>query len=358
MHKTIAIFNHRGGVSKTTTTFNLGWMLAEKGYRVVMIDTDPQCNLSGLVLDYDSSIEFDTYYEQNPNGNIKAALEPAFESQPTPIKAVDCVEVSGRPGLFLVPGHVNLSQYEVTLGIAQELSGTLQALKNLPGAFHFFVSKVAQAQQADYVLIDMSPSLGSINQNFLMSSDFFLVPTAPDYFSVMAIDSLATILPRWIEWAKKAAELDTLKHANYPFPKPTLKFLGTVIQRYRPRKGRAAVGFQKWIDQINSRVANRLVPELAKYGVMPSLAQCEAAGISPDGGFCLAEIADFNSLITASQNNQTPVFALTEEMLGHVGTILQQDLGKREEFHRTFEALADRIVALTQHAESATALQS
>ena len=50
MHKTIALFNHKGGVSKTTTTFNLGWMLAEKGAKVVMIDTDPQCNLTGLVL--------------------------------------------------------------------------------------------------------------------------------------------------------------------------------------------------------------------------------------------------------------------------------------------------------------------
>jgi cellulose biosynthesis protein BcsQ len=108
--------------------------------------------------------------------------------------------------LSLVPGHVNLGEYEVTLGIAQELSGSLQALKNLPGAFHYFVEKVAAANKADYVLIDMSPSLGAMNQNFLMSSDYFLVPTAPDYFSVMAIDSLTSILPKWIEWAKKAAE--------------------------------------------------------------------------------------------------------------------------------------------------------
>ena len=110
MHKTIALFNHKGGVSKTTTTFNLGWMLAEKGHRVVMIDTDPQCNLSGLVLDYDSSKEFDSFYVAHPNANIKAALAPAFESQPKPIETCECVEVPGRPGLFLVPGHVNLSE--------------------------------------------------------------------------------------------------------------------------------------------------------------------------------------------------------------------------------------------------------
>ncbi len=61
---------------------------------------------------------------------------------------VDCVQVEGRDGLLLLPGHVNLSEYEVTLGIAQELAGSIQALKNLPGAFHFLLTKIAQANRA------------------------------------------------------------------------------------------------------------------------------------------------------------------------------------------------------------------
>lgn len=350
MHKTIALFNHKGGVSKTTTTFNLGWMLATKGARVVMIDTDPQCNLTGLVLDFDSTSDFDQFYSNNPNANIRAALAPAFESQPKLIEAVECVGVKGCEGLLLVPGHVNLSEYEVTLGIAQELSGSIQALKNLPGAFHYFVHKIAAANKADYVLIDMSPSLGAMNQNFLMTSDCFLVPTAPDYFSVMAIESLASLLPKWIEWAKKASELETLKTATYPFPKPKLKFLGTVIQRYRPRKGRAVSGFQTWIDQINARVRDNLAPALAQHGATFLPATYKSAGVDPSVGYCLAEIPDFNSLITASQNHQTPVFALTEAMLGHVGTVLAQDLAKRDEFKKTFGELSDRLVALAAHA--------
>ena len=213
MHKIIALFNHKGGVSKTTTTFNLGWMLAEKGKRVVLIDTDPQCNLTGLVL----GATLDEFYTNNPNQNIHAALAPAFLSQPREIAAVDCVNVAGRPGLSLLPGHVNLSEYEVTLGIAQELAGSLPALKNLPGAFNYLVNKMAEANDADYVLVDMSPSLGSLNQNVLASSDGFLVPTSPDYFSLMAIDSLSTVLPRWAEWAKRAHASETLRTASYPF---------------------------------------------------------------------------------------------------------------------------------------------
>lgn len=50
MVQKIALFNHKGGVSKTTTTFNLGWMLASKEKRVILVDTDPQCNLTGMAL--------------------------------------------------------------------------------------------------------------------------------------------------------------------------------------------------------------------------------------------------------------------------------------------------------------------
>ena len=62
MAKQIALFNHKGGVSKTTSTFNLGWMLAKKGKRVIIVDCDPQCNLTGMVLGFKKSDEFDAIY--------------------------------------------------------------------------------------------------------------------------------------------------------------------------------------------------------------------------------------------------------------------------------------------------------
>ncbi|NEO61209.1 MAG: ParA family protein, partial [Moorea sp. SIO4G2] len=79
VHK-IALFNHKGGVSKTTTTFNLGWMLASKGKRVILVDTDPQCNLTGMVLGFSTKKELEEAYKTNQH--IKAGLAPAFESQP------------------------------------------------------------------------------------------------------------------------------------------------------------------------------------------------------------------------------------------------------------------------------------
>jgi cellulose biosynthesis protein BcsQ len=346
MHKTIALFNHKGGVSKTTTTFNLGWMLAEKGKRVVLVDTDPQCNLTGLIL----GETLDDFYTNNPNRNIHAALAPAFLSQPREITAVECVKVAGREGLLLLPGHVNLSEYEVTLGIAQELASSIQTLKNLPGAFNYLVTKIAEATNADFVLIDMSPSLGSLNQNVLSSSDGFLVPTSPDYFSLMAIDSLSAVLPRWAEWARRAYASETLRTAAYPFREPRLKFLGTVVQKYRPRLGGATVGFQSWIDRINGAVTDRLFPQLQASQLTLPLEVYRDVGNSPANSYCLAQIPDFNTLAATSQSHRTPVFALTDGMFGHVGTVLEQDRTKRDQFRVLFSELADRVMALAVHA--------
>lgn len=205
-------------------------MLASKGKRVILVDTDPQCNLTGMALGEETEDDEARIQEiYNTTSNIKTGLAPAFEPQPKAIEPVDCISIRGRDDLFLLPGHVGFAEYEVTLSIAQELSGSIQTLKNLPGSITDLLEKTATKFNADYILIDMSPSLGSINQNLLMTSDFFLVPTSADFFSVMAIDSLAKVLPRWYAWAKSASSLQILKEANYPFPDVTLRFLGTIV---------------------------------------------------------------------------------------------------------------------------------
>jgi cellulose biosynthesis protein BcsQ len=347
VHK-IALFNHKGGVSKTTTTFNLGWMLATKGKKVIIVDADPQCNLTGMVLGFSTKEELEGLYKKEQN--IKSGLAPVFESRPKPIEAVDCLPVEKCDGLFLLPGHVGFAEYEVTLGIAHELSGSIQALKNLPGSISDLLQKTADKFEADYILIDMSPSLSSINQNLLMTSDFFILPTIPDFFSVMAIDSLATILPKWYAWAQKASEMRILKEAAYPFPKVTPRLLGTIVQNYRIRNGEPAAAFQKWIDAIEEAVSARLVPSLRANSMLLAKEMYESQDIGSD--FCLAKISDFNSLIGKSQEHQTPVFALTPEQIEQVGIVLTGTLEAQKPFIEAFSKLADRIIGLTCHAVS------
>ncbi|QIZ70752.1 ParA family protein [Oxynema aestuarii] len=345
VHK-IALFNHKGGVSKTTTVFNLGWMLASKGKTVILVDTDPQCNLTGIALgegteEDESRIQniYDTKF------NIKTGLAPAFESQPRMIEAVDCIQVEGQKNLFLLPGSVGLAEYEVTLGIAQELSGSIQALKNLPGSITDLLDKTAKQLNADYILIDMSPSLGSLNQNLLMTSHFFIVPTTADFFSLMAIDSLTNILPRWYKWAKTASSMTILREATYPFPDVRLKFLGTIIQNFRIIRGKETAAFEIWIQKIEQDVSQKLVPVLEKNNMMLPDVGYSNQGI--DETFCLTKIQNFNSLIALSQEHRTPIYALTPEQLGQTGKVLQQNQNKQKDFEKTFSNLADKVINLT-----------
>jgi cellulose biosynthesis protein BcsQ len=354
MVQKIALFNHKGGVSKTTTTFNLGWMLAEKGKRVILVDTDPQCNLTGMALGEqteDDEARIEAIY--NTPSNIKTGLAPAFESQPKAIEAVDCIPIEGRDGLFLLPGHVGFAEYEVTLGIAQELSGSIQALKNLPGSIADLLEKTANKFNADYILIDMSPSLGAINQNLLMISDFFIVPTTADFFSVMAIDSLAKVLPRWYTWAKAASSLQILKDATYPFPQVTLRFLGIIVQNFRIIRGKETAAFEKWIQKIEQDVSSKLVPIMRQNNMM--LPEQVYAEQGVDRSFCLTKISNFNSLIALSQEHRTPIYDLTPQQLKQTGVVLKKNQAKQAEFQKTFADLADKIIGLTSAAYAVSA---
>jgi cellulose biosynthesis protein BcsQ len=343
--KVIALFNNKGGVSKTTTCFNLGWMLAERGKRVVMVDADPQCNLTGMVLDLSEVNGLDAYYAQHPSGNVKEALDPAFQSRPRPLEPVECVQVDGRDGLYLAPGHVALAEDEVSLGIAQQLSESVQALKNLPGSFHHLFEITAARYEADFVLVDLSPGLGAINQNLVATADFFLVPTSPDIFSVMALDSLARVLPRWVKWAQRAAKLNALSGADYPFPNPTLKFLGVIVQRYRLRSGAPTQGFDKYFRSLQDAIEKKLRPAFDNAGILLPNELYAEAGLHDNQW--LAAIPDFNTLIANSQTARKPVFALTKEDVGRVGTVWDNTAENIEGFRTTFDDLARRIEILT-----------
>ncbi len=338
MVKRIALFNNKGGMGKTTTALNLGWMLASKGKRVILVDADPQTSLTSMILGYsgfdDEVKELTQFYEESVNQNLKSGLEPAFESRPSPLKAVDCYAVPAQKGLFLLPGHIGLSEYEGTLGIAQELSGYIHAFQNLLGAVSNLLEKTARNYAADYILIDMNSSISSFNQNILMTSDYFVIPTNLDSISGMAIDSLSNTLSRWHLWSQRVNSLPLLKEAVYPFPEITPNFLGMVIQNYLPKGGMPARNFQTRIDMINERVNSRLVPELKKSGMMlpqDKYSQCRIQD------YCLTKIPDFSSLIFKSQETQTPIFTLTEK----------QFASSRDDLEEIYSDFANKVICMT-----------
>lgn len=346
MAKRIALFNHKAGVSKTTTTFHLGWKLAQMGHRVILVDADPQSSLTELVLRYGPS-ELETFYRREPDRNFKSGLAPAFEFRPSIIEPIECL-VTSQKGLYLLPGHVALTEYESTLGIAQSLTDSAHSLQNLPGSISRLLEKTAKHLDADYVLIDMNPTLSAFNQNLLMTSDYFIVPTSPDFLSALAIESLAKVISGWRNWSKKAQASPVLRNAIYPFPHATPKFLGTLIHDCCQADGRITTDNNEVIDALNASVMNRLVPALRDRDMTLPDEEYRLAGLDQ---YCLAMIPDSDWLIEVSRKRRIPVFNLTVDQTGRTGTT-RTTQESQHRFHQLFEDAANKIVALTGNAGS------
>ena len=336
MSTKILLFNHKGGVSKTTSTFNIGWKLAEKGKKVLLIDADPQCNLTAFFLNE----KFDQYYEDESSrmNNIMDGVYPAFSGSPSPIQAIDCPQHPKNQNLYLVPGHMNLSELEAQLTFALSASMTLTGLQNLPGSFNDLIDKISDKYSIDYVLMDVNPGLGPINQVLFLISDGFIIPTNPDLFCIMALNSLAKILPSWTRW--KIQNVNSFNNAAYPLPSTISRFIGIIIQRFNIRNGVAANPYKDLIREIKHTTTDVFVPAIERENMMFELNKYTFED------YCLSEIKDFASLGQKSQQYHVPVFALSDEQIEQTGVILEQLKENRDNFDRQFSDIANFIESL------------
>ena len=351
--KQIAVFNHKGGVAKTTMTFHLSWMLASLGKSTMMVDCDPQCNLTGLFLgDLDvNDYPFNSSDPRHPK-NIRDAVRPAFESRPYMIEAAQLFQSKIQSDLYLLPGHVGLSEYESQLAVAHELSNTLSALQNIPGALHHVIRETGNSHSVEFAIVDMSPSLGAINQNILMTSDAFIVPMAPDLFSSMALRSLSSVLPKWAEWRKRAANNTILKSADYPFPDTTPKYLGSTVQNFRKRsrnkqEAKPTEAFQRWFDELAETKSKDLIVALRNSNMLlPD--NCYNNASAPLNQF-LIEVSSLDGLIATAQDLSIPVFVIDLKTDTEFrGTVAENYEVKINDVQVRFDSFAKKIIALTE----------
>ena len=160
MAKTISVINQKGGVGKTTITFNLAKGLAEKGNKVLVIDNDPQGNLTGAFL--------------NDPTQLKANVLDFYSSERTEITPEKI-----NDSLFLIGANIHLSKIsDGEFEIIFRLKEGLETIK----------------QDFDYVLIDCLPAFGYLNMAALNAADFVLIPTKPAPFALAGLkDLLGTI---------------------------------------------------------------------------------------------------------------------------------------------------------------------
>ena len=166
MTKVISNLNYKGGVGKSTTTYNLGVALWILGKKVLLIDTDAQCNLSGLI-GFNQTEGDATFYEWMTQ-----------DEQPMPV-------YEQYPGLYYVPASGELS------GIESFLMNKRSREKVLAKKLAPYLQKQADGSDTfDYVLIDCAPKDGIVNDNAMSASDYILIPTECSGFSLQGMQNL------------------------------------------------------------------------------------------------------------------------------------------------------------------------
>lgn len=225
--RVLAIANQKGGVGKTTTAVNLGAGLAELGYRVLVVDLDPQGNATtGLGINaqsFDKSV-YDVIMRDSP-------LE-------------DCVEPTVLRNLFVCPSTIDLAGAEIELVAA--FSRELKLRRAIE----------AGAEDFDYVLIDCPPSLGLLTVNGLAAATEVLVPIQCEYYALEGLGQLVRNVQ--------------LVRSNL---NPGLEIGAIVLTMYDARTKLAEQVATEVREHFGAKVCRNMVPRSVRLSEAPSFGQ-------------------------------------------------------------------------------------
>lgn len=227
--KTIAIANQKGGVGKTTTAVNLSVALAADGFRVLLIDSDPQGNATGSLGIDKNELEVSLYEVLLGDSTLKEAV-------------VD----GGRERLNVVPASVELAGAEVELATVDDADRVYRlrkALEKVPGEY-------------DFVLIDCPPTLGQLTVNALSAADGVLIPIQCEYLALEGLTQLKNTIDLVIEALN-----------------PSLHIFGIVMTMYDGRTNLAAQVVEEVKKYFPEQIFKTVVPRSVRLSEAPSYGQ-------------------------------------------------------------------------------------
>lgn len=306
---TLAMFNNKGGVGKTTLTCNIASYLAKKeNKRVLVIDCDPQCNATQLIMGeiYAEKLYFSDTNKQSTT-TISDILRPIEDGDSTiadsiiPIKSSD-----NRFGVDLIPGHPSFSIIEDRLGAAWHdlMGGDIGGIRKTNWNT-FLKRKISNSY--DYVLYDLGPSLGSINRSVLIGCDKFMTPMGTDIFSILGIRNISTWLQSWVDRYENGLELcernsrGRLDAFNIKRSLPIKSgYIGYTIQQYITKSKGGVRRPTRAYERIISNVPGEIEGSLFNY---------LSTGMDKEN-LELGDVPHLYSLIPLAQSVSSPLFEL------------------------------------------------
>ena len=292
--KSIAIFNNKGGVGKTTYLYHIANILADAGNNVLMVDCDSQCNLTAYALE-------DTQIRQSwsERGNsIYRVIELIAKGLGDYRKRKP---VSLSEHLYLVPGDIDLSQFEDRLGETWSSASNQEISLRAQVAIYRYVLYATKEVNADYIFYDLGPNLGALNRAVLGGCNYFVTPLSPDLFSIKGTENLGNKFVTWREeWDRNLVKW---KGNMEVLPNGSPKFVGYVTQQHNLRtkdEDGMTQGWKIFGGQVDQAVKRNIVDRLESLGQVVAREN-----------YKLGAIPNLHSLVPYSQNAKKPVYKCT-----------------------------------------------
>lgn len=301
MPKFISIFNNKGGVGKTIITWNLADTIARKNKKVLLIDFDPQCNLSLAVL---GGKKFKDIVSATNICTIRAFLQGYLQNT-GPGNVEIFTGQNTHDNVKIVPGDFWLNVYSDSLSVGHDLLTGNGISKFV--AIRTLVSKlVDKGEKFDYVMIDLPPSFGGLVRSAIYSSDYIIIPCTSDTFSEYCVGLIAQMLPQFVsDWS---IGIQRFKQNNYAltdfdgFGRPI--FGGWIFNGFDTRSGRLLLADQaheKSIQESIRKLAQSLNNNIKSYNPL-------MGKLAPD--YNLGHIEDMNVIMQNSLWQNVPAAQL------------------------------------------------
>jgi chromosome partitioning protein len=322
--KTIAFFNNKGGVGKTTLVYHLSWMYRQLGVSVVALDLDPQTNLTAAFLPEQRLEEI--WLDGGEDRTILDVVQPLLDRLGD-LRPPNLEVIGDR--LALLPGHLGLSRFEDRLSDAwsrclEDNATEAHDAFRVMTAFYRTAEGAARQREADLVLIDIGPSLGALNRAALVACDYVVMTLGADLFSLQGLRNLGPTLSEWRKGWKKRLQ----KHVppNLPIPAGNMEPIGYVILQHAVGMDRPVKAYQRWVERIPFVYSQEILRD-PKDTAIPA----------PDPQQ-LAILKHYRSLMPLAQDARKPMFLLKPAdgaIGGHSEAV--------QDCYRDFKTLAIRI---------------